>query len=42
MGKISLQDLSSVLVERRRIGKKEASQFVNEMFYLIQKNLKED
>jgi len=42
MGKISLQDLSSVLVERRRIGKKEASQFVNEMFYLIQKKLNEE
>ena len=42
MAKISLQDLSSVLVERRHIGKKEASQFVNEMFYLIQKNLNED
>ena len=42
MAKISLQDLSSVLVERRHIGKKEASQFVNEMFYLIQKNLNEE
>ncbi len=42
MAKISLQDLSSVLVERRHIGKKEASQFVNEMFYLIQRNLNEE
>lgn len=42
MGKTSLQDLASVLVERWHLGKKEASMFVNEMFFLIQKSLDED
>ena len=42
MGKISTQDLASVLVERWHIGKNEASQFVNELFFLIQKSLDED
>lgn len=42
MGKISTQNLASVLVERWHIGKKEASQFVNELFFLIQKSLDED
>lgn len=42
MGKMTTQDLASVLVERWHIGKKEASQFVNELFFLIQKSLNED
>lgn len=42
MGKITTQDLAGVLVERWHIGKKEASQFVNELFFLIQKSLDED
>lgn len=42
MGKITTQDLASVLVDRWHIGKKEASQFVNELFFLIQKSLDED
>ena len=42
MGKISLQDLASVLVERWHLGKKEALMFVNEMFFVIQKSLDED
>ncbi len=42
MGKVTMQDLASVLVERWHIEKKEASQFVNEMFFLIQKSLDED
>ncbi len=42
MGKISLQDLASVLVERWHLGKKEASMFVNEMFFVIQKSLDDD
>ena len=42
MGKVSLQDLASVLVERWHLGKKEASLFVNEMFFVIQKSLDED
>ena len=42
MSKISIQDLASVLVERRHLSKKEASMFVNELFFLIQKSLDED
>lgn len=42
MSKISLQDMASVLVERWHLGKKEASLFVNEMFFVIQKSLDED
>ena len=42
MGKISTQELAVVLVERWHIGKKEATQFVNELFFLIQKSLNED
>ena len=42
MGKVSLQDLAGVLVERWHLGKKEASMFVNEMFFVIQKSLDED
>lgn len=42
MGKMTTQDLASVLVERWHIGKKEASQFVNELFFMIQKSLDED
>ena len=42
MGKVTLQDLASVLVERWHLGKKEASMFVNEMFFVIQKSLNED
>lgn len=42
MGKISTQELAGALVERWHIGKKEASQFVNELFFLIQKSLNED
>ena len=42
MGKVMLQDLASVLVERWHLGKKEASMFVNDMFFVIQKSLDED
>ena len=42
MGKITIQDLAGVLIERWHLGKKEASQFVNELFFLIQKSLDED
>lgn len=42
MSKISIQDLAGVLVERRHLSKKEASMFVNELFFLIQKSLDED
>ena len=42
MGKITIQDLASAIVERWHIGKKEASMFVNELFFVIQKSLDED
>ena len=42
MGKITLQELAGALVERRNMGKKQASQFVNEMFVVIQKALDQD
>ena len=41
MGKITIQDLASAIVERWHIGKKEASIFVNELFFVIQKSLDE-
>lgn len=42
MGKVSLQDLAAILVQKRDLGKKEASQFVNEMFYVVQNALDKD
>ena len=42
MAKITIQDLASVLVERWHLGKKEASMFVNELFFVIQKSLDEE
>ncbi|MBR1388548.1 MAG: HU family DNA-binding protein [Prevotella sp.] len=42
MSKVSVQELSSVLMERQHLNKKDASKFVSEMFYLIQKALDED
>lgn len=42
MGKITIQDLAGAIVERWHIGKKEASMFVNELFFVIQKSLDED
>ena len=42
MSKITIQDLASVLVERWHLGKKEASMFVNELFFVIQKSLDEE
>ena len=42
MGKISTYDLVGVLVERRKIGRKEAAQFVNEMFNVIRQTLEQD
>ena len=42
MGKVSIQDLAAILVQKRDMGKKEASQFVNEMFFVIQKALDKD
>jgi nucleoid DNA-binding protein/LysM repeat protein len=42
MGKISIQDLSSVLVEKRGLTKKEASNFISEMFDIVQQELEKD
>ena len=42
MGKISINELAAVLIERKNLKKKGASAFVNELFYLIQKGLGED
>ena len=42
MGKSTIQDLAATLIQRRDMGKKEASQFVNEMFFVIQKALDQD
>lgn len=42
MGKISSQEIANALMERRQLSKKQASQFVNEMFYVIQKALDEE
>jgi len=42
MGKISIQDLSSVLAERRGLNKKDASAFISAMFDLVQEELEKD
>jgi nucleoid DNA-binding protein len=42
MGKISINELAVVLIERKNLKKKSASTFVNELFYLIQKGLEQD
>lgn len=42
MGKISIQDLSSVLVEKRGLSKKDASNFITEMFDIVQLELEKD
>lgn len=42
MGKISIQDLNSVLVEKRGLSKKDASNFITEMFDIVQQELEKD
>jgi len=42
MGKISIQDLSSVLVDKRGLSKKEASNFISEMFDIVQQELEKE
>ena len=42
MGKISINELASVLMERKNLKRKSASAFVNELFYVIQKGLGQD
>ena len=42
MGKISIQDLSQVLVERKGLNKRDAVIFVSAMFDIIQTNLEKD
>ena len=42
MGKISIQELANVLVERRRMNKRDASLFVSAMFDIVQQRLETD
>jgi len=42
MGKISIQELANVLVERRRMNKRDASLFVSAMFDVVQQRLETD
>jgi len=39
MGKITIQNLASVLVERNNLKQKQAAAFVNEIFFVIQRSL---
>ncbi|MCR4583450.1 MAG: HU family DNA-binding protein [Prevotella sp.] len=39
MGKITIQNLASVLVERNNLKQKQAASFVNEIFFVIQRSL---
>ena len=42
MGKISIQELANVLIEKNEMSKRDANSFVNEMFDIIQQNLETD
>lgn len=42
MGKMSIQDLSSVLIEKRDLSKKDASAFITAMFDIVQQELEKD
>lgn len=42
MGKMTIQDISKVLIERNGVSKKEAAAFVNAMFDIIQQALERD
>ena len=42
MGKISIQDLANVLVERKKFDKREAVAFVTTMFEIVQHHLEDD
>jgi nucleoid DNA-binding protein len=42
MGKISIQDLANVLVERKKLDKREAVAFVTAMFEIVQQHLEKD
>ena len=42
MGKMTIQDISKVLIERNGLGKKEAAAFANAMFDIIQQALERD
>ena len=39
MGKISNNELAAVLIDRKRLSKKNASRFVNELFNVIRQGL---
>ena len=42
MGKISIQELANVLVERRKMNRRDASLFVSAMFDIVQQRLETD
>ena len=42
MGKISIQELANVLVERKKMNRRDASLFVSAMFDIIQQRLESD
>jgi nucleoid DNA-binding protein len=42
MGKISIQELANVLIEKKRMNKRDASDFVSAMFEIIQQHLEAD
>ena len=42
MGRILINELSSILTKRKDLGKKKASTFINELFNVIQEGLEED
>ena len=42
MGKISIQELASVLVERKKMNRRDASMFVSAMFDIVQQRLESD
>lgn len=42
MGKISIQELANVLIEKNEMSKRDANSFVNEMFDIIQQHLETD
>ena len=42
MGKISIQELANVLIEKKRMNKRDASLFVSAMFDIVQQRLETD
>ena len=42
MGKISIQELANVLIERKKMNRRDASLFVSAMFDIVQQHLETD